>query len=240
MSSQPRRVYLSPAARTAIATEANQALPNETGGVLVGYRQGDDLVVSDAVAISSAKATPSRYVRDDVEANSWLATYLANREPTDPVGYIGEWHSHPLPSAPSNIDLRSIRATAKTTSGPIALIVYSPFDDQFIATTATRSRLGRIVTDTAPVQHPTRSVSDHLPARAVNGDGPISSHTANPMAPGVPATSSPSCAPRVWWSGVIAATCARARRPTASSKHSPRAYLGLFSSSRPTSPTAPS
>lgn len=170
-----RLVLLSPAARTAIAEEAQRAQPNETGGVLVGYRQGNDLVVTDAVAISSTDATPMRYVRDDIEANTWLTTYLANRDPADPVGYIGEWHSHPLPSAPSSIDLRSIRTTARTTSGPIALIVYSPSNNEFMAATAARGRLGRTVIEDAHLEHQpgNHAARERLPDGAVDGDGPI-------------------------------------------------------------------
>lgn len=98
----------------------------EAGGVLIGYREDDGIVATDAIAVPAPTSGRNRYVRDDDRANELLRGYLADRHPSDVIGYVGEWHSHPAPSGPSYIDIESLRAIVKAAHGSIALIVYAP------------------------------------------------------------------------------------------------------------------
>jgi len=85
-----------------------QAFPNETGGVLLGYydfNQGVVVVVAGLPAPPDSKATPSSFSRG---VEGLLASVSeASRRTGGVVGYIGEWHSHPPghSAAPSRDDM---------------------------------------------------------------------------------------------------------------------------------------
>lgn len=171
------RVRLMTAASKAITDESRVALPLESGGILLGYREDQHIVITEALVIKSVAATTHRYVRDDVAANVQLRTFLDSRSPDDPVGYVGEWHSHPGPSQPSRTDIQAIRSTAQAAAGPVALVVCSAVGEpQFRAVIATRRRFGRISAQEAEVvtiEPPQQSSLGDLPVGAVRGDGPV-------------------------------------------------------------------
>ncbi|HEY3546419.1 MAG TPA: Mov34/MPN/PAD-1 family protein [Propionicimonas sp.] len=123
---QRATITLLPLAQQAITSETTSRLPMEAGGILIGHREGDGIVATDAIAVPGPTSRRNRYVRDDDRANELLRRYLAARLPGDVIGYVGEWHSHPAPSGPSSIDIESLRAIVKAAHGPIALIVYTP------------------------------------------------------------------------------------------------------------------
>jgi proteasome lid subunit RPN8/RPN11 len=173
---EPVQIVLYAAASNAIAREAARALPLETGGVLLGHREGDDVVVTEVLVVNDASATRRRYVRDDAQANALLRDYLAARGDATPTGYVGEWHSHTGNEAPSTVDMGSIRATAKGAKGPIALLVCVPeaTPPVFQGIVARQRRFGRISTEQASVEILGTAVSlPALPEGAVRGDGPI-------------------------------------------------------------------
>lgn len=158
MKTAHRTVAIYPQAREAIATETLEALPLESGGVLLGYYEDHNMVITDALIIRSAKSTTNRYVRDDVEANRQLSEYLAERSNEDPVGYVGEWHSHPVPCQPSKTDLNAIRSTASQTTRPLALLICSwATDPIFQAVVAAHEGRGRIAVDKAEIESLTAS-----------------------------------------------------------------------------------
>ncbi|QTE28545.1 SAVED domain-containing protein [Pengzhenrongella sicca] len=164
------------AARQTIEANSRQHLPTECGGILLGYREDHHVVVTHALNISTATGTATRYTRDDVEANQQLRAFLESRESGDPIGYVGEWHSHPVGSGPSSIDIRAIRATAQNLAAPLALLVCTPGDEtHFAGLIATRERLGRIRTSGATVELRPHRVEDigPLPDGAVRADGPV-------------------------------------------------------------------
>jgi integrative and conjugative element protein (TIGR02256 family) len=173
---QSRAIVLQETAYDLITAVTCESLPLENGGILIGYHEGPNIVVTHALAVTTPTATTNRYVRDDVHANALLREFLAARDPDDPAGYVGEWHSHPAPFGPSSIDLNAIRATAKATAAPVALIVHSPDKTPpFAGIIAKRQRLGRVATDKV-----TMAIPDHqrielgpLPEGAVRGDGPV-------------------------------------------------------------------
>jgi integrative and conjugative element protein (TIGR02256 family) len=98
------------------------ALPRETGGILVGWRDGTDVVVIDALSVPDEGAQTMHYTRHHDKATRVLDRYLADA--TDPmIGYVGEWHTHPWPSPPSRTDRTSVAAAASRTDAAVALIV---------------------------------------------------------------------------------------------------------------------
>ena len=176
MSQRPCKILLKPSARDDIARDAANRHPMEAGGVLLGYREDNTIVVTHALPVPSPDEGLNRYTRDDVLANELLVTFLANREPDDPTGYIGEWHSHPAPSRPSPLDVHSLRAIARRSEGPIALIVHSPDTTRpFTGVVARHQHLGRVtVRDViVTVQSRRAPVLGPLPEGAVRGDGPV-------------------------------------------------------------------
>lgn len=163
-------------AHETIASETAKHLPLETGGILLGYREGRNIVVTHALVVDGDGAAANNYVRGDIRANDLLEEFLAGRSDDDPTGYIGEWHSHPAPLGPSPTDLAAMRATAKKSDGPIALLVYAlGRTDPFVGLIAQRQRLGRITTTKAAVTVPASRFESlgPLPDGAVRGDGPV-------------------------------------------------------------------
>lgn len=170
------KIRLRQEAYEAIATETSKHLPVETGGILLGYREGTDFFVTHALLVDGQGASGVKYVRDDVRANSILDAFLAERDLNDPVGYIGEWHSHPAPQGPSPIDVAAIRETAKTSEGPLALLVHAPGGDEpFYGMIAGRQLFGRTTTRKATVALPPSRFAPlgPLPHGAVRSNGPV-------------------------------------------------------------------
>jgi integrative and conjugative element protein (TIGR02256 family) len=168
-------LHLTTAACETIAAEAAQRLPVETGGILLGYREAANIVVTHALVVEGPGASRSRYVRDDVEANRILEEFLKQRSSDDVIGYVGEWHSHPAPSGPSPTDHAAMREIAKRSSGPVGLVVHIPTPASFVGRIARRQLLGHIqITDAAVVLPPARFKElGPLPAGAVRADGPV-------------------------------------------------------------------
>lgn len=162
-------------AHETIASETAKRLPLETGGILLGYREVDNVVITHALVVDGGGATKDRYVRDDVRANKRLAEFLSDREEDDPIGYVGEWHSHPAPSGgPSTIDRNAMRAAAKAAGGPVALLVFTPSDSAYFGMIA-RRQIGRVVMRDANVTIPAPRFGrlGPLPDGAVRCDGPV-------------------------------------------------------------------
>lgn len=93
-----------------------KGLPNETGGVLLGYYDfniGAVLIVAALPAPIDSKSTPGSFERgvDGLEK----AVKEASERTAGVVGYIGEWHSHPpgCSASPSNDDLLQLSYLAQ-------------------------------------------------------------------------------------------------------------------------------
>jgi integrative and conjugative element protein (TIGR02256 family) len=85
-----------------------QALPHETGGVLIGYHDLSEqrIYIVDALAApTDSIGTPEGFER----GVKGLADHFAEirRRTAGQVGYLGEWHSHPkgIPARPSEDDI---------------------------------------------------------------------------------------------------------------------------------------
>ncbi|WP_285249457.1 SAVED domain-containing protein [Pseudarthrobacter sp. fls2-241-R2A-168] len=176
MTRRATQIALQQQAHEVIAAETAKNLPKEAGGILLGYLESNTVVVTNALTVHSPRATSSQYVRDDLLANQLLQKFLAQRADDDPTGYIGEWHSHPAPKGPSSTDLWSIRAIARTSEGPIALIVHSTSQTApFHGVVSQRQLFRRVTSDDVPVVLPESRFQPlgPLPANAVHGDGPV-------------------------------------------------------------------
>ncbi|MCC6266812.1 MAG: SAVED domain-containing protein [Dehalococcoidia bacterium] len=170
------RVMIDSRAREAMIRAAAQALPVETGGILLGYRSGKEIVVTDLLVVPNPSATPQRYTRDDVRANELLIEWFAGH-PEDPLtGYVGEWHSHTGIGPASGLDLKSAAATARRARGPIALLVCAPkpllWLDAFVLR---KARFRRVSAQrvSLEVQDEPVDIQDALPEGAVRSDGPV-------------------------------------------------------------------
>lgn len=176
MSRHQQRIELRTNAHEAITSATAENLPKETGGILLGYHEDDNIVVTHALLVSGRGATANGYVRDDNLANDLLSDFLAQRSADDPTGYVGEWHSHPAPSGLSTIDVAAIRDTAKASGGPLALVVHIVGgQESFRGLIAQRRRLGRVTSAEVEVLLPAPRFTQlgPLPAGAVRGDGPV-------------------------------------------------------------------
>lgn len=87
---------------------AQAALPDESGGIVVGWWEGDGVAVVQALLpVPDDHAGRAHYERKQPLAQQALDDYL--RAGLDsPSGYLGEWHSHPAPQPPSSIDRRAL------------------------------------------------------------------------------------------------------------------------------------
>jgi integrative and conjugative element protein (TIGR02256 family) len=130
-SSKPvARVVLSVDLRVEMERLAREAAPRETGGILVGRRQGaDGVVIAASGPGPNAKATEQLFERDGPFCQEFLERVAAGADV--PVDYAGEWHSHPASDAtPSPRDIKSLEDTARDpdylTESPVMVIVAFP------------------------------------------------------------------------------------------------------------------
>ena len=98
-------------------------LPKETGGILVGWRTNDDINVIRFLEVIDRQAGKTSYCRRYALAEAALAEVLALEYEGSPLGYVGEWHSHPKNYSVSKQDIKEFKSIAKGASGIIALVV---------------------------------------------------------------------------------------------------------------------
>ncbi|MDC8640398.1 ThiF family adenylyltransferase [Xanthomonas hortorum] len=101
-------VYMDEGLHDHLRVLRREALPNETGGILLGYHDFTQnlVVIVDALpAPRDSRGTPTSFERG-TDGLLDLVEDARNRT-AGIVGYVGEWHSHPdgYPAAPSRDDL---------------------------------------------------------------------------------------------------------------------------------------
>ena len=101
---------------------AAQAVPRETGGVLLGCTIDERTVVTDAVIVSDEQATATSF---KVPANATAEIVAAAREHDSRIGYVGEWHSHTQAGGPSALDVATMIEIASDTPerAPVLMLV---------------------------------------------------------------------------------------------------------------------
>jgi len=107
-------IWLGADARRRMLDEAEARYPDETGGVIVGYRVGLDECVITAVSGPGPRAVhaATRFKPDHEFQVEWLAQRYAASKQVET--YLGDWHTHPNATAaePSWTDRRAAAAIA--------------------------------------------------------------------------------------------------------------------------------
>lgn len=152
MTRTAERIVVSAVAWTTLLTAASRDRLHETGGILLGWRGDGDLYVSSVTEVPDREVHRASYRRRYWEAEGALRQALAELPPDSPVGYVGEWHTHPAPVGPSCSDRRELKRFSKASGGRIGMIVcaYSPGPDNWIphGVTAVGGRLSRAAVET--------------------------------------------------------------------------------------------
>ena len=114
-----------------IMAESNSKYPLETGGMLIGYRKGDDAIVTDIIGPGPDAKHERIYFECDNDWQKIKADELFDA--TDGrLRYLGDWHSHPDgPTQPSPLDLKSVKTVRDCpealTPKPLMLIIGGNF-----------------------------------------------------------------------------------------------------------------
>jgi integrative and conjugative element protein (TIGR02256 family) len=140
------RIWIDRALLRRLAVEADAARPDETGGVLLGHRNGRDIVIRAVVdAGPRAQRWPTGMRPDaDYQAAEVEAAFAAS---DGAITYLGDWHSHPgTLSVPSRRDRKTLRNIATDDEAqcqePLMLIVGG--DDHAWEPAAWTGCLGRL------------------------------------------------------------------------------------------------
>ncbi|MFD9702111.1 SAVED domain-containing protein [Lentzea sp. NPDC059081] len=105
MSRRPS-LLVSEAARDAMIAAAKRSHPWETGGILLGVLSEGRPWVTAVVEIPSEIRGPHHY---ELPGGATRPAVLSAREADHRLGYLGDWHSHPVDVGPSSTDLDSLR-----------------------------------------------------------------------------------------------------------------------------------
>ena len=132
-------------ASTALESAASSgltALPHETGGILLGFRTPDLVVVTRTLTVPDPRSSPHSYRRHRRRAQAKMAA--AGTKTTPAIGYVGEWHTHPADCPPSRTDIRALAATARLSTAPVAMIVFAYRSDGALRTYGLTAAVGGI------------------------------------------------------------------------------------------------
>lgn len=124
-------ISIRPGAFGAASAVVRLCHPNEIGGILIGYRHDNGIVVLDALHVPS-QMRPTRYERSHALASLVLDTYFGALAADSPAGYVGEWHSHPTVHSASSQDLVELSDIALATASLVGLLVVGADDDQIV------------------------------------------------------------------------------------------------------------
>lgn len=106
-------VWMAVSALAVVKKEAAQYPGSETGGMLLGYWQEDDVVVTCASGPGPVAQRGRTWFHPDQE---WQTDYLARiyTATCRTITYLGDWHTHPGGSAkPSRTDRKTMRAVRR-------------------------------------------------------------------------------------------------------------------------------
>lgn len=108
------RVWLTREHWTALKQAADIWAPLEVGGVLLGYRNGSDCVITHIVG-PGHEAQHARYGFIPDTAYQREVTLRVFEETRGVSRYLGDWHTHPGAAARlSSIDKRTLRRIARS------------------------------------------------------------------------------------------------------------------------------
>lgn len=130
-----------------LAEEAEWRLPDEAGGVLIGYRNAGAIVITGSVdAGPKAERWPNGLRPDREFQNAELDRIFI--ESDGATTFVGEWHSHPLARAsPSKRDRKTLRnmLTDPASATNVALmVILERSDDKTWSAVGWAGQLGRL------------------------------------------------------------------------------------------------
>lgn len=100
-------VFISDQAIQTIFQESSGKFPSETGGILVGKWIDQEIIIEHATKPGpNAYHSSHSFKRDGDYSQSILNELVLTSNGND--DYIGEWHSHPINSKPSKVDLNAL------------------------------------------------------------------------------------------------------------------------------------
>jgi len=145
--SHPLTVWVASGLLRDLAEEAEWRLPDEAGGVLIGYRNAGAVVVTGSVdAGPKAERWPNGLRPDREFQNAELDRLFI--ESYGATTFVGEWHSHPLARAiPSKRDRKTLRNTVTDSESAttVALIlILERDDDEIWSAVGWAGQLGRL------------------------------------------------------------------------------------------------
>lgn len=117
-----RTIFLTDAVWRTLRFAGTRALPRETGGLLLGHYSEVGPHVTEAHVVPDPRATRIRFRRDAVAAERILGSRIC-ADDSGVLGYLGEWHTHPLPIGPSVTDVQACRRLALAGGHDVALLV---------------------------------------------------------------------------------------------------------------------
>ena len=128
MSHRICRVVVEPSGWQTAITAASRQAGRETGGILLGWRHTEGVYVSQFIEIEDRHATRTGYLRRHAPATKQLEESIGELSDGSPIGYVGEWHTHPARVSPSRTDRSELKRISKNRHADIALIVavYDP------------------------------------------------------------------------------------------------------------------
>lgn len=143
------RLWVSGSLLREIEAECTRVFPNETGGILLGYRGGADEFVVTAVIGPGPSAHHSRYAFSPNHEFQEREVARIYRESGRNWNYLGDWHSHPGGGPHlSGTDRGTIARIASSEEArapePLMLVVWGTPDDRWHVTTY-RLRQGWLV-----------------------------------------------------------------------------------------------
>jgi proteasome lid subunit RPN8/RPN11 len=139
----PTVVDLTETARQAMLELSQAALPDETGGVLIGCLVDGRPLIAEAIEVPDQHATDRSFTISEGRVPEVVAEATRHDHR---LGYLGEWHSHPDGAEPSPADIGTMLvlagAEASQFHAPLLLLVHpsttGPGDVRAFSTTDSR------------------------------------------------------------------------------------------------------
>src|SRR5439155_7454522 len=104
-----RVVLLAESAEASMRDAAVRVHPRETGGILVGVWADGRPWVTHACEVRSPDAGPAHYV---LPAGATRSLVKQMQRADSRLGYLGDWHTHPMDVAASGVDRQAVRRLA--------------------------------------------------------------------------------------------------------------------------------
>lgn len=123
MRRRTRSIRLDSQAWAQLAAVASRTGPIETGGIMLGYRDSGSVVIVGIAEVPDGEASDTTYTLRTQAAQQTLDDIRQHFPDGSPVGYVGDWHSHPHCAPPSPLDRVSLAKLGRSYRKPMAGII---------------------------------------------------------------------------------------------------------------------